>query len=511
VSVIVGGAFLRHQGLWGDEVTQLSGLTLGPVELLRWLSGLEGKRFGAPDDRIPPLSYFLGMLWGEVFGKEPGALRWLGVCCVAVGSVVVCRTAYFAFGLRSAVVAGLLFSLSPNVVYQSVEIRAYPLFIMLSAFATYFLIRLVRDVSGDARFALVGLGVSIVLASYTHFFRLVMGAGMLGAGLVLTWGRLRGPMLWCIGLTGVAVLGLIPFVLGALKVGSGVPGAAGGIGDVVRLAYRLCGHASMWVNMPLMGVGLVGFLVLLVLAVCAKRDGGRVHLFLTLALVIGFVIVGGARFVMTGLDTTRPPYSYWMLPGLSVLLGSAMALRGVLVRRICGCAAAVLLVSFCYGDYHLAKNGTYFAHTPIQEMRGVIDGLGVENVALVHELESETFRAPYWPTSHIYGERLQQFLMLQAGSDPAGHASATHISGPTRMTDPLALDFDFLMVVRAKTQGAGALAAQIREGDVALGDGYATKILLDSPAWRRVEERLFVSFVKCDVDVFERVPAGDVK
>jgi len=45
--------FLPQQSLWTDEVTVLSGLTLGPIEILGWLSG-QFHSFDVPNDNAPP-------------------------------------------------------------------------------------------------------------------------------------------------------------------------------------------------------------------------------------------------------------------------------------------------------------------------------------------------------------------------------------------------------------------------------------------------------------------------
>ena len=508
ISVYLGASFLPHQGLWGDEVTQLSGLTLGPFELLGWLSGADLGRFGVPDDRMPPLSYFVGMLWGFVFGEGATALRWLGVCCVALATVVVSRTAYRSYGVKSALIAGLLFALAPNVVYQSVTIRAYPLFILLSACAMYLLVRLVEALPEYDKGTLVGLVVVLVLASYTHYYGLVLAAGVLGAALLLTGRGRRGPIIWCIAVAGVAVLGLIPFVLGALQVSSGAPGHPGGGGEVMRLLYRLCGHPSMWVNKYLTVAGLASFALLAALSLCGKRSGGRTHHFIALALGVGISIVVCANFFVTGLDATRPSYNNWMFPGLSILLGSGFAARNLKVRVTAFFAVVVMVASYVYGDYQLARNGDYFAHTPFNKIEGVIEELGRENVAIVHDLESDNFRAPYWPTWFTYGMSLEQFIIVRDSNDPSRLAVASNVFSPDVTTDGLALDFKYLFVIRAQMQSANALSEQIRKGDMALGDGHAARTLSASPKWRKREELLFVSFVKCDIDIFERVADG---
>jgi hypothetical protein len=96
--VVCASAFALRQELWVDETTQLSGLTLGPVELVRWLGGADPSRFGVPGDRSAPLAYWLGWLWSQAFGLSEDALRAFGLVCVALGLALLVRSAQRAAG-----------------------------------------------------------------------------------------------------------------------------------------------------------------------------------------------------------------------------------------------------------------------------------------------------------------------------------------------------------------------------------------------------------------------------
>src|SRR6516165_12442891 len=62
--------FAHAQNIWLDETTQLSGITLSPWEMLRWLSGINADRFGVPADRMPPVSYAVDWLWLRLAGSS---------------------------------------------------------------------------------------------------------------------------------------------------------------------------------------------------------------------------------------------------------------------------------------------------------------------------------------------------------------------------------------------------------------------------------------------------------
>src|SRR4051812_11700977 len=137
------GLFMKSQCLWVDEVTQLSGLTLGPAEQARWLAGADPERFGVPADRMPPMSYWVGGTWAAAFGLTEASLRWMGLLFTAGAALLVVSAAGRLAGRLGAAAAGLIFSLSPNVIVTAVEIRAYPLFMLASAAGLFPLLRVV--------------------------------------------------------------------------------------------------------------------------------------------------------------------------------------------------------------------------------------------------------------------------------------------------------------------------------------------------------------------------------
>lgn len=510
LSVCAGAAFLPYQALWSDDITQLCGLTLGPVELLWWLSGTDPGRFGILDDRMPPLSYWLGMLWAIFFGDAAATMRWLGVSCVALATVVVHRTAYRAFGAASALLAALLFALSPNVVVQSVGIRAYPLFLLLSAFAVYFLVRLIEETPTAKKKPLISLVVCLVLSVYTHFFGLILAMGLLGSAFVFAKKGRRVPVLWAVGIVGVAAVGLMPFILGATQVNSGAQENLGEVRNVFRLAYRLCGHPSMWISKPITITALVSFALLGMASFWQTKRKIRTHLMVAFALCLGFVVVAVSNFVVIGFDTTKLRYSCWMFPGLSILLASGLASRMTFVRRVTPVVGLVLLACYGYGDYQLAKHGTYFVRAPFNRLEAVIDELTGEDVVVLHDSDSERFSyvsAPYWPIRYVYGEGLAQYR-IEGDSGNASGLAARNMADPSVSRDPLALEVDYLLVLNTKYATSNELSQQINFGDVPLGDGHVARALSASPKWRKHEEFLFVSFVTCDVDVYARVTEG---
>ena len=219
LSVLATALFLTHQVLWVDEIDQLGGLTLSPLEVVRWLAGWSKHDFMVPIDCMPPLSYWLGWLWSKAFGLGEIQLRWLGVTCMALSTLVVFRTARDAWGLASGFAAGLLFALSPNVINMGVEIRPYPLYLLTSAATLWCFTRLLNDPREFRTAWVIGLVACGIFDIYTHFF----GLALIGSCLLVTLivvasrgGRIS-PILTAVGLIGIACLGVLPFAMAAFK------------------------------------------------------------------------------------------------------------------------------------------------------------------------------------------------------------------------------------------------------------------------------------------------------
>src|SRR5580765_5828134 len=124
VAVGLSSGFAAQQEIWLDETTQLAGLSLGPARVLPWLAGADPGRFaGIPADRMPPLSYWVGWLWSQAFGRSEASLRALGVALGAAAALLVFASARRLWGRAAGYLAGLSFALSPNVIVSSVEIR----------------------------------------------------------------------------------------------------------------------------------------------------------------------------------------------------------------------------------------------------------------------------------------------------------------------------------------------------------------------------------------------------
>ena len=222
----------------------MTGLSLGPTGVVRWLAGGEPNDTGQVRDRMPPLSYWLGWSWSRAFGLNEASLRWFGVACVAVAAAIVYEAARRAFGTASAWVAGLLFALSPSVIILSVEIRAYPLFTLWSALAFYGLVCLHAGPPDRRRTVYAALALVLPAAVATHFYGAVLAGSILTALVILNGfgaGRFR-PIAGLAGVSAVTMALTLPFVVESLALprDGGTP--------VVGFGPRLDGVKNMLVR-----------------------------------------------------------------------------------------------------------------------------------------------------------------------------------------------------------------------------------------------------------------------
>jgi hypothetical protein len=508
-SVGSSALFLGHQSLWLDEATQMSGLSLGPIEQVRWLSGQAKYPFGVSDDRMPPLSYWAGWAWSSTFGLRETPMRWMGVAAVGLASLLIFLAAHRAWGPLPGLAAGMLFGLSPNVIVQAVEIRAYPLFLLASAASYYCLTRLLAEPVKERPVWLFWLAVFGLIATYTHYFGLVLAGATMFASMVLVprkGGRLW-PILLASFLVGLFSLGLFPFVRASVGISESVGlTASARATELVRLSYRLLAHPATSVSRIAVGLALMGGIVAGVVALTTKRRGSTPSLGLLIALAAGGTVVAIAQLAQSKFDAANPSYNVWMLPALSMFLASGMA-SASRKGRIASClGVSMLLASHVYGTVQLAIHGDAFAHQAHRPIESLIVQYQPERVALIHDVTSGPIWGTYTPVRYQFGGAVRQFALVEQPQNPLCVAD---YPGLEHKTDPRSLSAEYLIVVRPVTRGANEIAHQIHEGILPLGDGPVARALKLDDRWKLISETSHLAFVQADIDVFRRTRPPD--
>ncbi len=147
---------LGTESLWLDEATSLFLARMDIPTLTAWTA----------HDIHPPLYYVLLHLW-LVFGESEFALRSLSVVAGVFGVAGIFLLARALFDKKTALLAGLLLSVSPLHLWYSQEVRMYALVTTLTLFASWYL---ALALEGRRRRHWTGYVICSALALYTHYY-----------------------------------------------------------------------------------------------------------------------------------------------------------------------------------------------------------------------------------------------------------------------------------------------------------------------------------------------------
>jgi hypothetical protein len=509
-SIGSGWAFARHQELWMDETTQLSGLHLGPVAIVRWLLGENRSRFGGiPGDRMPPVSYLLQWAWSHLFGLTEDSLRAFSVLIVAAAAVVVARTAARTWGGWSGWIAGLTFALSPNAVFAAGEIRAYPFLVLWSACAFFFLLQLLREADQPggqppARGGWLGLAASCVAASYTHFFGVVLTGAVLLACAWFARSRptMRRPLvIWGVAIA-IAEATVAPFILSAVGISNVIRPRSEIPRGALRLVYRcLGGHPAWSVYVPVLILGLAGALMGIVVALARKHGSPSMARALFLAVAAGLGAALAARTATGSFDALSASYNLWAVPAVILVGASAVAARDRTLRTLGWTGAGLLLVANLASTCILALHGEAYAHTAGDRVNAELAAMGAPADVVVVLDGAGKWDHAFCPLEYGYGTALQQYL---AERQPDGSITVRHL--PERSApQPLAsIAAQRLVLIDLEDLGAEGVGHYLRSHQApALSDGRVLQAL-EALDWAPVRSETLVALGAEHLDVLER-------
>lgn len=460
--------FGAHQAIWIDETTQLSGLALPFGTQLAWLTGRVDPGLGVPADRMPPLSYWLGGLWAGAFGLSETALRLFGIVSMLAAAPAIWLAARRIGGVAGALCALGVVYLSSGLVVQAVEIRAYPLFFAFSAWAVLAFVLVLQDTGGRRRGPLAALTVTLLLASYTHFFGVVL-AGLLWLTLlavVVAQRRPLGPALAAALVYGVATAGLLPFILSALQMsGGGAPSAAAALplkavlADTARLAVRLVVGSPSFVHPALIGTSLLAVGGLVVLALATLRQPAldtppRVWPWLLVPVALAFVLLPLLKLRIASFDVLAPHYNLWLVPLVALVLSAALSAPSRAMRGAAAALTGLLFVSSLGAMAVLLRHPQVFTHGPGEWVAGEVSV--PERTLVVHDATG-LWGAAYFPLHYLTGGRVTQVLQAADGG--------RQLIGPRGLTDAPtwpADRFDRIVYVKAGAMSTSELAQVIR-------------------------------------------------
>lgn len=439
--------FARIQTVWIDETTQLRGSHLPIGRLISWLSG-SPMQLGVPPDRMPPISYLVDKAYLQLGFTGEFPLRLLHASLYTVGVAVLLWVIGRRWGLLAALVAGLLLTGTPQVVNTAVEIRAYPLFLGLTAVAVAQFIRLfdtpALDIGRLALFTIVA-----ALLGYVHFFGLV-AASALYCGLVVARARSRRELLFTCGSWGITLLaaaGLAPFIAASHGLSDGRPAVATRVSprEIALYFTRLIGHPAMDLFPPALGLFLLGMAGLMLLALIRMRASLPRPLRsapadpaagLTVAITAGLVATLVAALFASGFDALKASYSIWLVAPLAALVASALAYDKV--RRVAVALVAPLLVGIVVMQVLFVAHAGWFVQSPEDVLRQVV-GSNDQDVAIIYVGDEWAFG--YFPMVYRYNGLSQYRLdaggkihMIQSGGSVSKQPiSANSLRGYSRL------------------------------------------------------------------------------
>ena len=212
LALVAGAALLRFatldvQSLSNDEaftVAIASGSHGGIYDLVK------------AAESTPPLYYYVAWAWEEPFGTGETAMRLLPAL---FGTLLVPATwaaARETLSQRAALIAALLVTVSPLLVWYSQEARAYSLFALLSTLGFLFFLRARkngarRDLALGAPRDLALWSLCSALAVWTHYFA-VFPVAAEGLWLLLSARRSRGWVLAACAVPALAGAALLPLL-----------------------------------------------------------------------------------------------------------------------------------------------------------------------------------------------------------------------------------------------------------------------------------------------------------
>jgi mannosyltransferase len=312
LALIVRFSTLGHQSLWLDEAYTDHLVHLGFGSMLSEIPKSES---------TPPLYYILTWAWTHVFGYSAVALRSVSALSGAATAAVVYAVATRVGGLRAGVIAGVLVSVSPIMVWYSQEARSYALATLLASVGLLCLI-VYRDTAGTRWLA--GWAISGALGLCTHYFVVFVLAPEV---VWLLWrARARKEVQAAVGLVVLTVLALVPLALAQRGTGHADYISRGHL--AMRAAQvpkqLLLGYAS---PAQAVTVSLAAVLVLVGALWPLVRDRTRIDRALLLALAAGLsCVVLPLLLALAGIDFLNTRNVLPALPSLLVVVGVGFAL-----------------------------------------------------------------------------------------------------------------------------------------------------------------------------------------
>jgi hypothetical protein len=514
-------SFARTQDVWVDESTQLSGITLKPWEMLRWLSGWDLDRFGVPGDRMPPISYLFDWLWLRFSGPSEVGFRLFHSGLVIIGVLVLTVIALKHLGPTAATVTLLFLVLSPKLIQTGVEIRAYPLFFAVSCLQLAIFLQLVPNSRQDAITVnpklLAIFGLCCLIAIYIHFYGLIStGAFFLALGL----GFFRSSnSLTILAVAFILVLvgsiGLIPFVTSAVGQSAPMMLKERAFSDYVTYLLRLFGDSANIVLLPAAILFLGGSVALLVSGAIPafRRIRNRTAQSIDWLYIVVFAGAFApifASLVISRFNVLSANYSGWIFAPVALLIGAgASAITGYRFWDKLGrlAAASATLIGALGSTIFFFGNSSMFVHGP-QRFVSAIFNETKDPKAIVYEASS-AWGFSYFPLVYTHGGKIHQYRLSDGQIEvivPRNAEAAINKS----VSQDIRLRFapyDHLLLVNTELRSYRDLreCRRLVTACPSFGRGVVEDLLIETGQWREAQVERNFGIYDTQVTILDRI------
>jgi hypothetical protein len=444
-------AFAQVQDIWLDESTQLSGITLKPWEILRWLAGVDLDRFGVPGDRMPPVSHLLDWLWLHLSGPSELGFRLFHSAFVIGGVTGLAIFTWHKVGPSAATVSLAFLVLSPKLIQTGVEIRAYPIFFAVTCAQVIMFVQLVANPKKVSLKLLAAFALICVTATYTHFYGLISSCAFFFA-LGIAFIRSFTVFIALIAAFVIVIIGssgILFFVSSAIMYS-----ATENVNETGRYSVyllKLFGDSANMVSVSAALLFFAGTLALfiagMITAFVRVRNGNLRSFDWLFAVVIAavFATIMASLFIKT-FDVLKASYSGWLFAPLSVIIGiGATSSTGFYLWDRAGRILAVgtMLIGGGLSTYLFLVHASMFVHGPERFVGALYNGIAGPK-AIVYETGS-AWEFSYYPLVFSHKGEIVQYHGPENG---VGLISENRVTQPSaREVEAKVAPYRFLLLV----------------------------------------------------------------
>lgn len=395
-------SIVNDSSLWIDEVFSFNGLSMNPLDVLGWL----------PQDRNPPLYYWLGWLWAKIFGLNELSMRSFGIILTSISAAIVFISTRKISGELAAWISAFSFAICANTLIDGVAIRTYPLYTLLSSLVWYSFISLAINPEKRSNSQWITFGVFVSLVVCTHPF------GLLFAFVVLfvlgVYDKINH-----ISLKPYFVIILVVSIISAIMLpiyqssGVSVTSNSPSLYDVLKYLYRFLANGVSFANiihvyLIFSGAIILGF------GIFFNHFNQTIRIILFASILLGLAITISAYLLIDGFNVIEPKYSIWARPAIFILLGSSVSISKCKYRKIFCVAAILFILGQLGGTVDYINHADIFSNGPHSRLSKIINDNESSTAVLILKPEKkERSSVVFWlylPLAYQYKGNVSLFI-----------------------------------------------------------------------------------------------------